>query len=663
MVQYKRVKPDSRTAWPRALYRDAPGGRVRKFTLCVFLQTQKRGSATRQISRDLLRRGDGIRDYSLDKYVQLLDASVSGTLFRTLCDAGHAAELPLVPLSQSSKQYFRATAMVRTASGVELYKRGPNFRKVSHGVWHSQAVRQARCEVLAMAMVSHLCVVKRIPPWSVVPNDCGREHQLRLSGTNLIHTVDLVTESADHTLYDWLRRGLREEYAEGSPELLAFQTQLDGIFAQVVLALYAFQKYLGFVHNDLHLKNVLIKLRPNTENMRFISEDLSYVFREAVPLVKICDFGHAYFVNPVTRNVMHGAVYSSAFTCLNNSHDVLRFCMSLQKMRRGNNMSAFSQQLTSDLNAVLAPLKDFSTETCDSAEHFPFAMGGFLTPRELVRRGSVVKKFVCAEQAPAAQGSTFYELPHDDFEHDVHAASAFELREQPSAAEYVQFNAAQMNAEHTQIQRVVLPLVKNALHFRLNGKGSMTFSKNERGLQYVRKRMLWAALIVYQRAVMFYMRTFGHVQVSQQIQPDLPDLPDLLDVTAPPDEWLNAAKNVYAAFNPVLMESNIAMRYCLWAACGGFPEFFYVFSGIEEPHFRRARNDFTPAASNSAEARKVLELFDLVSSYGLRAPAQFVKLESVHAATELALINAFDVSSSAVYYSLPLSVAIDMLKI
>jgi hypothetical protein len=568
----------------------------------------------------------------------------------------------------------------RRASPVEVVLRDGSVLKTTSLRKKCSELNEARFEVMALAMLEHVIAIKRLPPWVTKILDYG-------NGVNINNflpfTVDLVTEKADVTLYDWLLHHLRAGYEKGSRELSAFQHQLDGVFAQLVLALYAFRKHTGFVHNDLHLRNVLLQHRPGTGNMRYDSEGVFYVFDETVPLMKLCDFGHAYVVHPVTRDVSPGAYFGCPLGALNNCTDITKFCIGLARMRpssyeRQQRLSRFSDAMFKDLDSVLRPLGDSIARCSESMENFAFPMGaGFVTPLQLIRRGSVVRLYESASKATYA--NTFHELENDDWEYGGSAAkNAFALRERETeiwpnvhvpASPHLGFKLMNLHFSNPHFGfdiSVLVPVVKRALFARMEaldgGGGVMAFGGGEffrAQNAHVRKRMLWSALTFYQRGVMFYMHVFAPAVVNpscvlKEFTQD-GSLPGDIGIL---DEQAAEAVRLNAMFNPELAGKNMALRYSLWAACGGFADFFDVFNGVDsdQRHFRRDEG-----ASDVPHA--VLRLYQAVTANGWRAPIQYAALEDVHDASEETLTNAFIASSNVCYYSYTVEQALSVLKI
>jgi serine/threonine protein kinase len=84
------------------------------------------------------------------------------------------------------------------------------------------------------------------------------------------------------------------EYAENT--LWGMRTQLDifefrSILFQLLFALYTAQKRLEFNHNDLHIRNILLKSQKTGEQTRHHDKDLNSTWFTNSYTVKICDFG------------------------------------------------------------------------------------------------------------------------------------------------------------------------------------------------------------------------------------------------------------------------------------------------------------------------------------------------------------------------------------
>lgn len=92
--------------------------------------------------------------------------------------------------------------------------------------------------------------------------------------------MNFILEKADETLYDFMKR-----------KKMITLTQYKSILFQILFALHFAQKHCEFVHNDLHLKNIMIKSLPKeTKLCAFHFNNQCWITREKF-LVKITDFG------------------------------------------------------------------------------------------------------------------------------------------------------------------------------------------------------------------------------------------------------------------------------------------------------------------------------------------------------------------------------------
>ncbi|MFB1018678.1 MAG: hypothetical protein QMC37_00340, partial [Flavobacteriales bacterium] len=146
-----------------------------------------------------------------------------------------------------------------------------------------------------MASLNHVELVKRLPPFSTM-----------IFGNDNSH---IYMQKNDVTFESWMypelgsRPDSRPEkmtYPGGGRDLLLkspedFKRVLDGIFSQVVMALKMYQKYVGFVHNDLHTRNICLQARNGSGAMSVVtSEQDIFVFEDDIPLIKIIDAGDSH---------------------------------------------------------------------------------------------------------------------------------------------------------------------------------------------------------------------------------------------------------------------------------------------------------------------------------------------------------------------------------
>ena len=651
----------------------------RMFTLYnVTVRRGEMGEPVRDIFPDPLRRVGSVQAFDVDKYVGALDGSLQGTLFAV-------DSLPERVLGPDFGRARRVVEYIKrrqpgSRSPVEVMLREGSVLKTSSLRDQAENLNEARSEVMALAMLDHIITIKRLPPWVTKMLDYGYGIN---SNDFFPYTVNLVTEKADITFNKWLKKHLNNGYDKDSVDLVNFQYALDGVFAQLVLALYAFQKHAGFVHNDLHLNNVVLQHRPGTGNMRYNSEDTFYVFHESVPLMKLCDFGHSYVVHPVTRDVSPGAWFGCPLGAVNNSTDLTKICIGMARSRPSTyegerRLSRFSEAMNRDLDAVLRPLGDPISRCSKSMENFAFPMGsGFMTPKKLIERGCVVQRFVSESEATYA--NTFHELQDDDWDFassKVQMAFMFREREtevQASAYEFasphlglklmtLHHKNPQLGYDISMMAPIVLHSLASFMEQPEDGGGVMAFGGGvftRSHSAHVRKRMLWSALTFYQRGVMFYMFVFAPVVVAPScVLDEFMQNGVVPHDSGIPDERAAEAVRINDLFNPELRGMNMALRYSLWAACGGFAQFFDSFCGLDSDHrhFRREEG-------GSDTPRAILNLYHAVTSNGWRAPIQYASREDVHGATEETLKNAFIASSNVCYYSYTLEQALSVLKV
>lgn len=189
-------------------------------------------------------------------------------------------------------------------------------------------------EIKALASLNHCELIKRIPPFSAAAY--GFDDPF------------VVMEKVNVTFEQWMfERGKpfaadpRVARLGGGRRLLetdrlAYQKVMDGVFAQLVIALRSYQKYAGFLHNDLHTRNLCLMDRSGTGDMVIrTSDDRVFVFGDDVPLLKLIDVADGRVdwrgckrARGRETSVINGATHS---------FDLFRFCACLIPDRPGRN--------------------------------------------------------------------------------------------------------------------------------------------------------------------------------------------------------------------------------------------------------------------------------------------------------------------------------------
>jgi hypothetical protein len=515
-----------------------------------------------------------------------------------------------------------------------------------------QHLEAALMEIRCAAILKLITIVKRLPPFAM---QIAKYTVLEsFTVPDKILEVDMICERADQDLDSWLQNSSQLDPA-------CFARILDGIFVQVVLGLFLFQKHAGFVHNDLHTKNIMLVDRLGTGNMRIVVNGTSYVFPEEIPLVKFIDFGQSFVYNPV-RSVDVKGVFWSPLVANNNCWDLMRLAITLVK-KSDTASHPYGEELRVELFEVLYTAN--RTETWWKSlnlnvEWFSFPIQ-CKTPLQLIKQSAVVKKFESRELA--SHHNTFIELPDDEWPVDLARFNDRELRPQSNA--YMPLRAFYWvaNGNKHRISRA-LHTAKNVVLLQLRQKLDTVFvsaGKHAGPLmcygnlcdENTKKRMVYQALIIYQRAVIFYLITFARCEETIDIG-DGANVEMMLN-----RGFADRSRKVREAMDAFInITYGMEMRYCLWAACGGTSEFFETWTGL--PAGSRHFNRQTDIPVIRAE---LLSLYDETrKERKFKAPLEFASLREVHDARLEWLLDAFEWSSEMTFYSLSVEDALNVLR-
>jgi len=626
-------------------------GEERTFTLNRFKEGN--GETVKAIAVDKLRRYTG--DRVKLKYIKSVEYSRSGQLFYTGC----LERTPPVMLNSQLRPAINGQAAKYNQNKVDdqgNVVQEVGWRKCwqpATGVLQANKARVAEVEIKCAAMLMQVTILKRLPPFVIDM----RDFEVRGGTRGQIMSAAYTMPSEGITLEQWLRSVA--DTGRVAKDHATFARQLDGIFAQIVLALYFLQKHAGFVHNDFHSNNIMVIERPGTGNMRVVVDRVNYVFEEDIPLVKLIDFGQSHARNPLTGETLN-SMFWSPLVAQNNSWDLVRVAITLlqpRPMRTNSNALSpghrenvlFSRTLTRDLLSVadsVSPTPNWWLGGKSNLNWFSFPTQA-MTPAKLIENGEVLQTFV--SDALASYHNTFVELPNDGWPVDLRRFSRLET-ERRLYDDYepvvVSFIEPRLVRAPGRIRDVVLKMMDRRLIECYDAeKGGPLFCYG--GCEEsVKKRMLYKALILFQRAVIFYLKTFCRCTIDGQLH----------------DEFTTRA----LAFRESLVEENnyehhMELRYCLFAACGGFPEFLGAFSGIPV-HGDRRDNHFKNSAEHNKMQKEIVQMFEDFQAPPLRrricAPLECVSIHDIHAADLQTLRGAFVWSSEMCFYSYDVKSAI-----
>jgi len=568
---------------------------------------------------------------SLDKYLEDFYAS---NLAKTYARAGEPRGLVVVESRSTSASTSVATpttpiphdTVPRTVSGGvtawDLTPRTPSPPSAAptyaNGVktWRGRSIDVA--EIECAVIVDYATRVKRLPPCvprvlrhdarrsvgsrSTVEYSLGIEHIENVSRASV---VDPKGRHADPTLAAFVDGDDSRRDPDG------FKRRLDGVFVQILLALGGLQRHCGFVHNDLHTKNVLLKAREGTGPL-VVHDGLTgrrYVFEDDVPLVKIIDFGDAIVRHPETGRVV-SARWTGHIQGFTNGADIRRLAIVLARHAGERASALFSSELIADIVSIIDPidgdvsvLDDIvaSANANSNVERFGFPLTGFATPTKLLETGRVARRFVDGggqTTTHVAPKNIFHELPEDGWS-STRPFAWFARREFGVAPREYAPCRPLLPTTPPEIVKLRDHAV-SALGKRLDVDPNFETRPERRDLDAVvaygpsadtrtRRRVAWTGLVLFQRAVVFYLRTFvaseltGSVDVGDVGGDDAANITRLIErrvneIREMVDETV-ATANVTSDEERLKKKSEatrLMLRLCLVAACGGHGQFFSV---------------------------------------------------------------------------------------
>jgi hypothetical protein len=497
----------------------------------------------------------------------------------------------------------------------------------------------SKAEIECAVVLDYVSKVKRLPPF--VPQVLGYEGQLKhfvRVGNQIQYTMrcDHIENRAGGEFEDpTLDAFLARTHFDGC----LFRRRLDGIFVQILLALRGFQRTCGFVHNDFHTKNVLLKERPRSGPMVVHDETgRCYVFEDDVPLVKLIDFGHAAVQHPQDES---GRTISGTWTAplaaLTNAADLYRLAVVLARTRRAGIDHEYSSALLADLVAVVDP-DEGSLDALDAVaraadanpnvERFGCPLASFATPERLLRDGKVAKGFMGDGNTYTIPKNIFHELPRDGWD-PAPAIARFKARERAvdgSPPRYVPASPLLFESplELTRFARKCLGALRkrvDGLRTDVKGFDSENMVYGARGpLETLhvktKRRVAWTGLVVFQRAVVLYLKIFAALEKKDEADVRMP--PELSrNVHAKARDALDATREIETADE----RTRLLLTFSLIAACGGYRHFLHV---------DVAETDATPPLTRARAL--VRQIHDALSREGhLVAPVEALPLDSVKA--------------------------------
>jgi len=499
---------------------------------------------------------------------------------------------------------------------------------------HSVGDESGVGEILCSAILDHVIRVKRIPPF--VPK--FHDYTVRIDNRE-IHCYKLVIECLGSMT---LRRFIEDQ--KDSPTAL-FKRQMDGVFTQILVALYLLQKHAGFVHNDFHPDNIILQPRGAGSGDFVVEFDKGiYVFDESIPFVKIIDFGHSFLEHPLTGEQV-SAVWTSPISAYNNSADIMRMAMELLAYTVAERKTGgfFSDELWTNLDLASGRIEGNFKVNVNSI-HFPFPME-CETPGSLIE-GTVARKFK-QETYRCLLCNIFFELEHDMW-NITDCTKRYERREERTPKSYEPIHVSFIRADFApQSFKMLAGDLVRVLKYRLSNVGARTpppMTYAGVGLK-IQRRFLWRSLVLFQRSVIFYLRIFFYVDRQ----------PEGVPVHR---EGLKLAMDIIETIKTCLGEDctaekvmRCAQYLCVQTACGGFPHFFKLDS------LKRLEN-YDKCNVAEMEKTALKKMYEKLRSLGLiNAPAEFTSVEKVHEMDLECIYSLFEWTSSTLYFGLSLKEA------
>ena len=243
-------------------------------------------------------------------------------------------------------------------------------------------------ELRTSAAVARLSDVYDLPPTSAAPVDFD------LFRSSCMMYFENVGQTVESWLYE--EGGAGRALVPADPD--RFALAVDGIVAQLIIALFVLQRHLGFHHNDLHSRNVC--LQPGTaRSVSFECDGRThcFAFPAEVPVVRFADHEFALVGAEATLGYPSCSLLPLLLSnSYNHCFDLWRFCTSTFVRRRSLHRAthaAFSGSLQ-----LFLELFRHNKHYEESRDWFPFLATG-PTPLDCLRaRWEFLERF----RAPAA---------------------------------------------------------------------------------------------------------------------------------------------------------------------------------------------------------------------------------------------------------------------
>lgn len=477
-------------------------------------------------------------------------------------------------------------------------------------------------EVEVSLVLSCVTVAKGLPPF--FNRFCG--HVKRFDGEKKEYETRLVVDRVrGRTLREYL-----SALEIGSVGLDRVRYLLQSVFVQVCLALSAMQKYAGFVHNDFHCDNVMIQDQSDGDAMVFLTGDRCYRFPEDTPRVRVIDYGHSSVVHPVHHRTVHS--FTGLLTQGLHGADLARFCVRIVKWAQetsrrklfGADWSAvLGDELASDIRAVLRHVTgaeppttgDVATHVSgvnDNVEWYHFDVGA--TPTAMLEEGACVRRFVVDNPRDARCAfwrNLYLERPDDLFDSSAAVSRFWSTEKKTFPVVGVRLSRWAVCDADAVVRNVYAVLKHHMVNrgivsasgtdgnddsdaYRIKNKDGTTkrclalyFQKTD---DRTRRRAAWRALVVFQRAVLLYLRAF----VSEK---------DAASESLRDEIRLRLATKASGQFR-----EEILLALCCYANAGEFS----FFDDAETSLMRKQGHAFGDSGDLAVLRKKIMEVRDRV---------------------------------------------------
>lgn len=314
---------------------------------------------------------------------------------------------------------------------------------------------------------------------------------------------------------------------------LGLDLHLDAVLAQVCLALRSFQKYAGFVHNDLHTHNIVVEDRGDAACYVARLDGQWFSFPPDAPFVRLVDFGQSALVHPL-RDRTCSSVFTGPIVRDVSCADVSKLMVCLVKwaLSQGKGRAwpdVLGRAAAEDVRAVMAHLTDGETTVDDVAryaatenvnsEYFPMELGTSLDA--LIREGACARAFAIPEPGRCRFSANIFFEREDDLFCSRRAIARFKDREAPFAIFEIELDRRVVPVATEAVREVFESNVSACLGRRgiVRERSGVSWQVDrvdgkprvfhfQRTDAFLRRRAAWKMLELFQRGVLLYLKLF-----------------------------------------------------------------------------------------------------------------------------------------------------------